>query len=338
MIKGISQPGYVIPPVNSGRSNYSSANFTAQPNFEAQSGKNKQKENSHKVFWGALLLGAVGVATALIVKKIKANSELTKLKKEIETFYNKSWDDLMKYMNRDTNSTNLQIEKPNLKFFSTKNNETLGNYVPNTNDIELNLHHLKQDMYLSYNDTQISIASLEDLEKLRKDKVIDDSWTIKKLNDKEKVFVQAHVIAHEQRHCVQYHTVLNDINYGPEFLLKDKAKQIKESMPNLSQEELMKLAKKVSPYWVNFKPKGKLKNIKLLLPIRLKNGNEVYFTTESFARNISEYTSKDRNKYDMNSLEIDANIFACLYLKTNKPIQEGCDPKVIKTDSINKFV
>lgn len=349
MVNNISQQNWTIPLSYQNGSIYSPAyqmgDFHSSTIFTAnQMNKTQQKENkSHKILWGALILGAAGIATALILKKTSANNELAKYKKEVEGLYNGTWENVTKHFDK-----NLKIEKPQLKVIKDKNDTNLATYMHSDNSITYNLYNvnkLKSYEYVVYKGdlvqsrSKFPLHTLEDIEKLKKEGHIDDTWTIKKLNEKEKELYLKFTLLHEQRHCLQGHLILNDSNYGAKFLLEEEAKAIKVNHPNLSEADAMEKAKKNSPYLVNFKPNGNHSNLKLSSPVTY-DGKPIYFTTKNFAQNTAEYTSKDAQKYKMNSLEIDANIFASLLLNSKENLV-GCDEKIAqiitRTSQIEAF-
>lgn len=329
LINSISQSNCVIPPVSQKKSVSSPAIFTGYPTERAQ----QTEKKSHKFLWGALFLGAAGVATAMIIKKTSATNELNKFKKEFKGLYDQTWDDIVKHFD----SKNLKIEKPELKIIKDEKSTELARYIKANNSIEINSHlvnkykpyeyaifNVEKDMVFARGN--FPLHTLEEIEKLKKDGLIDSSWTIQKLNPKEKELYTKFMLAHEQRHCLQLHTVLNDSNYGSKFLLEDEAKHLKTKNPKLNDLEAMEHAKKNSPYLANFKPINNKSNLMLSCPVKYDE-KQIFFTTKNFAKNITEYTSKDAQKYDMNSLEIDANIFASLYLRSKENIA-GCDEKI----------
>lgn len=85
MVNSLSQQNWTIPPSYQNGSIHSPAIFTAN-----QMNKTQQKENkSHKILWGALILGAAGIATALILKKTSCNKEWANVKEATAYFKQK---------------------------------------------------------------------------------------------------------------------------------------------------------------------------------------------------------------------------------------------------------
>lgn len=349
MINAIRQSNCVIPPVNRSGGRYSPVNFTASQNQNEQDSKTQERNlDQNKIFWGAVALGSA-IGLAIIGKK---EFPMLKLKFQVKRSYDKIWKDVVK----DFDKANLQIEKPKLKFSFNKNSNTWGHYDFRTNSIEMNLHHLKNKEYLIYKGDGKSrifrsggepFFNLNDIEKMKEEGKLDSSWSIKKATLAEKLFYSNAKIAHEQRHCAQFHLILNDSQFGSNFILKDTVEQLKKIKHNLSEEELLNLAKNESPYLANFKPKRDVTNLHLTLQATVE-GKKHVFMTKNFARNFSEYTDKDLNKYNINSLEIDANAYAWTYIKFNKEIQKGCGDDVLafilnlqkaeNADNISRFV
>lgn len=331
MINAISQSNCVISPlINKPGVRYSPVNFTALPN------QNKQdsKEIKQSLLTGAILGAAIGLA-AIVHKEIKVN----KLKKMISKRYDDIWVEVLKSID----TTKIQIEKPKLKFSRYEKSNHLADYSSD-NKITVNLHHFKTREYVVYNDRGDIITSgdkplftLKEIKKKKKDGLIDSSWTVKKLNDNEKLLDMSFLLAHEIRHCVQNHFILNDSNFGPNYLLlKDIAEEWKKAHPNLSQDELLKVAKKKNPYWANFKPKGDYKNLELRSSATV-GGEKIYFSTEELVKSFLNYTpgEKDFDKYSLNALEVDANAYAITYLQSHPDLKEGCD-NIITKIIINK--
>lgn len=350
MISVIRQSNCVIPPVtNKPIGKYPPVNFTASQTQNDQDFKVKESsQDQNKILWGAIGLGSA-IALAIIGKK---EFPMLKLKFQVKRSYDKIWKDMVK----DFDKANLQIEKPKLKFSFDKNSNTWRHYDFRTNSIEMNLHHLKNKEYLIYKGEGKNrvfrtagepFFNLNDIEKMKEEGKWDNSLSIKKATLAEKLFYSNAKIAHEQRHCAQFHLILNDSQFGPNFLLKDTVDKLKKIKPNLSEEELLNLAKKDNPYLANFKPKRDVTNLHLTLQATVE-GKEHVFMTKNFARNFSEYTDKDLDKYAINSLEIDANAYAWTYLKFNKEIQKGCGEDVLafilnlqkseNADNISRFV
>lgn len=326
MISAIKQSNCVIPLViNKSGVRYSPVNFTALPNQNKQDFKTKEVKQA--LLTGAILGAVIGLA-AIVHKEIKVN----KLKKMISKRYDDIWTEVLKSID----TTRIQIEKPKLKFSRYEKSPYLANYSSD-NKITVNLHHFKTREYVVYNDKGDIITSgdkplftLKEIKKKKKEGLIDSSWTVKKLNDNEKLFDMSFMLAHEIRHCVQKHFILNDSNFGPNYLmLKSITEEWKKAHPNLSQEELLKVAKKKNPYWANFKPKGDYKNLELRSFV---GGKRIYFSTEEIVKNFLNYTpgEKDFDKYSLNALEVDANAYAIGYLQSHPNLKEGCDDIITK--------
>lgn len=319
----------------------SPVNFTSAQNPDQNISQNK-RNTGKKILIGTLLLGAAGVATALIFKKINAGSEVGKLKKTVTNIFNETWEDVLK----KSGAEDLKLKKPSLKISYDKEENELGHYAICDNSITINMHHLNTYEYVVRKDkkfmakgTTLPFHTMEQVEQLKKDGKIDSSWTVQKLTQAEKLFYLRHVIAHEQRHCLQFHSILNDADYGPRFLLEASAKKLKEKYPEKSPDELMKIAKQIYPYFTKFKNSGTKRGINLTLPG--ENGpRKVIYGSKDFAQNYTEYNSKFDGKvlpseYDLNLLEIDANNFASKYLDLNKQNQEGCSEDIVKI--VTKF-
>lgn len=323
-------------PLNQARNFYLPSNFT---NSEQETSERK-KNNFFKYLGGVFLLGAAAITTILIVKKPLPSSELGNFKKEIEGMYNEVW----QYVLRHCDANNITIEKPEIKFIKEEN-KTIAAYCKHDNSIVFNLHNindLKSHEYIAYNLEKngcytgeyesYPLLSLKDIEELRNQGKIDNSWIVKKLNKNEQDLCLKALIAHEQRHCLQQHIILNDSKYGPKFFLEDLAIKIKKDNPKLSDEEVIKQAKKELPYLANFKTKKEMANLTLSCPV-IYNKKKIRFATSTLAKDTIEYTSKNREKYDMNSLEIDANLFSAHYLNENSKLMKDWDENNFKTIS-----
>lgn len=318
MISGISQVNFAGYPLKT-------ANKSFQPPFMSNSLDNKQEKKQNKVkkiILGGIFLGAAVGVSFVAHKQI----QLHKLKTKISKNYDEIWKDMLKLIDENK----FQIEKPKLKFSNKKSSKSLGFYNPSTNDITINLHHFKNGEYIAYNKEgdvigkgSHGIFSLQEIENLKKEGVINDSFTVKKLNEAEKMFALNATLVHEQRHCLQFHCVLNDADFGPQYLLKEKAKGLMKDNPNLTLDELIEKVKKEFPYWTNFNPKKNCKNLKLITSLITERG-QLALSSKNIARNILEYTSSDIEKYNLNSLEVDANNYALRYLETHPKLKEGC--------------
>lgn len=346
MISVVNQANYVIPPMDKPGGRYFPANFTSFVDQNEQGSKAKEKNlNQNKILWGVVALGSAIVLFIIGKKEIP----MMKLKLQIRKSYDEIWEDVLKTIDQSV----IKIEKPKLKFSLTEK-DLLGVYQRKNNSIEVNLNAIKNNEYITYNlEKNLGISAgaplmpLEEIQTLKKDGVIDDTWIIKKVNKHEKNLAINYALAHEQRHCVQYHYILNDANCGPESLLKNVASKLKKAEPNLSDEKLMEDAKKICPYIVNFKPKGEHRDLTLVSTFSHK-GKKATYSTKHLVQNDLEYTLADEAKYDINTLEIDANSFAENYLKTHKKdLQKGCDDFIVKlimsatkhanTEKISKF-
>lgn len=348
MISAIQQSNCVIPSVKpTGRFSPASESFIDTTSFGHK--EKKQKTSSFtKTILVCLVLGAAGGLAALGHKQLK----LHKLKKEIQSHYDKAWE----YASKGFKNANLQIQKPKLKYYSDPNTPTTGVYNKGHNFIRLNLHKFESMEYIVYKgkgnkrmfmlEGGMPFFDLNGVEKMKKDKLIDASWQIRKATHAEKMFALNATIAHEQRHCVQYHFILDDSEYGPNFLLKDFADKLIKESPHLSAEEAMQLAKKHNPYWANFKPKGNTKGLCLELPTTV-NGQNIGFKAKNLAYNHSHYDKTDFDKYLSNTLEVDARTFEIDYL-SRKDVQRDCAEDLIditlnarrkdNTEGITKFI
>lgn len=329
MISAIQKSDSLVSPIVKKSDRKSSAE-----NFSASTHQNEQDyytSQRNKVISAGILLGAAGLVSAIAYKKFKFNSELTKFKKDLGALYDKTWECISESFDK----ANLKIEKPNLTFFTDKNSKEWGGYVPGKNLIRINLNKFTNHEYvICKNDKRfitkgsMPFLTLKDAEQLVKDKQLDSSWSIKKANYEEKLFYWNHIVSHEQRHCEQYHLILNDLQFGPKFLLRGAATKLMKSKTDLSEKEAMNLAKSQNPYWKDFKPKRDIKNLFLMLSSIFK-GKRVLFSAKNLARNHAEYTLDDVEKYILNSLEIDANDFGLKSLKENKEGQQNCRKEIL---------
>lgn len=345
MISAVKQSNCVIPPVtNKPGGRYSPVNFTASPAQNEQDSKTKERKTA---LITGVVLGIVGAAALFIYKRGKYNKDFTKI-------FDKTWENVSK----DFNKEGMKIKKPFLGFFSSKKADEWAAYMPGGNDIIINLHKFNNYEYFVYKSGNgrtrfqsmggIPLFNTEGIEKLKKDKIIDDSWIIEKANHAEKMFCWNYLIAHEQRHCAQFHVMLNDSKVGPEGLLKDVADKLRKSKSGLSEEEAMKIAKRRYPYWTNFKTNGKFENVYLTMHNVTQDGKHILLGSKHLARNAAEYTFEDLEKYKLNSLEMDANTFAENYVRSNKEIQQGCRENILNiimgaqklsnSKNIDKFV
>jgi hypothetical protein len=348
VISAIQQSNCVIPSaMGKPRVDYLPADFADSTSFGKKEKKYKTS-NVTKALAVSLVLGAAGALVAIGHRQIK----LHKLKKEISGLYDKAWE----FTSKSFNKANLQIEKPKLKYFFDSDPKSYGSYNQGTNVIRLNLHKFESKEYIVYKGEgkkrvfmvkdKFPFLDLKDIEKMKKDGVIDGSWSTRKATHEEKLFAFNATIAHEQRHCIQYHFILNDSDFGADYLLKDFATKLRAKESDLSQEEAMRLARRYHPYWANFKPKGNTKNLCLLLPAIVK-GQDVGFNTKHLARNYSSYNNKNIDEYFANALEIDARAFEWAYL-SREEVQKGCAEDVVamilnvqkqeNTEGITKFM
>lgn len=322
MISAIQQSNCVIPSVKTAGSR-SSANFA-----DATSFGHKEKKHKTNIFTKTILvclvLGAAGGLAAIGHRQIK----LHKLKKEIQGRYDKAWD----YVSKGFNKAQLQIEKPKLKYYSDPEAKTYGMYLQGQNIIRLNLHEFQSREFVIYKgdgaqrkfmtEDGYLLFATKGIEQMKKDKLIDDSWSIRKATMAEKLFTLDATIAHEQRHSVQYHFLLDNSEFGPDYFLKDFADKLRKKAPHFSEEEAMQLAKRHNPYWVNFKPKGNTRDLCLLLPTPV-DGQDIGFKAQHLAKNHSRYNRTDLDEYFSNTLELDARAFELDYL-SRKDVQQDC--------------
>jgi len=308
---------------------YSRVNFTSNPQNTTQIHKKKDNTVSHILLGlGALAVASLGIA---FLPKMKNFAESVKLKREFKRIYNNIWTEVSQTFEQK----GLKIVKPSLGFSKDEKSINIGAYRPGSNKIIINLHQYNSYEYIIHRNKSflargnMTLHTLEEVEKLKKKGSIDSSWTVKKLNQSEKMFFFTHVMAHEQRHCAQFHLVLNDANFGPDFLLKHIAKNLKQKNPTKTSGELMKQAKLDCPYWANFKAPKKLTKLSLKAPIT-HNNHRIRFFARDFASNFERYTSKNWDKYRLNVLEIDANAFSANYLTKNKKFQTNCDKEIIR--------
>lgn len=330
MIDSIRQSNCVIPTVtNRRRVSHLPANFSAQSQNNALRKENK----SNELLWGTIGLAAMAAIGIIAHKQI----ELYKLKTKISKSYDEIWKEVIK----GVNTSKLQIEKPKLEYFSEnkKNASVLAYYCADDNIVKINFSKFQNNEYIIYNyDKKLAISgnnslfSLSDIEIKKKNGEIDDSWTIKKVSEKEKMLNLASIIAHEQRHCIQYHYLLNDADYGADYLLKKKFALSEERNKNLSAEEIKRWKKINSPYLFSFKPKKE--NRHLMMPTTIVyDGKHFGISTKSLSKHnvLSRSKEEERNKYKINILEIDANAFASKYLKNHPELQKGCDKIIAQT-------
>lgn len=307
----------------------------------------KEKQQRDTLLWSGIALGSA-IALFIIGKK---EIPMLKLKSQIKKSYNKIWEDVLKTIDQ----SKIQIEKPKLKMFSDTKGPTQFEYSIADNSIGVNLNTIKNNGYIAYNlEKKLAVSAgayplmtLDEINMLKKQGTIDATWIVKKVNEQEKMLAINYALAHEQRHCVQKHYILNDANYGAKSILENAVIKLKKSNQNLSEEKLMEKAKKICPYVVNFKPKGEYKDL-VLLSTYTYNDKRIGYATKHLVRNDLEYTSTDIEKYNLNTFEIDANTFAESYLKTYKKLQKGCDDFVVKfitnmtkklnTKNISKFL
>lgn len=326
MISAIQKSNYVIPPATKKpQVEYSPVNFSAKPE--------NQKKESHWLLWSVLGAGALTVAGVLIHKHIKVNKVENKLEQEVRGLYDKAWE----YTSNCFDKDKIKIEKPELKYFSEPDSKSYGHYNPANNIIKLNLDKFEKMEFLVHKGKGEKIEFMEtngfpllsskDIEKLKKEGVLDNTWTIKKASHSEKLFALGATIAHEQRHCAQYHLILNDSDFGADYLLRDIAAKTREQNPKVSEEEAMKLARNLHPYWANFKPKSNVNKLTLRLPARL-NGQSIGLSTAHFVKNHATYTTKDMEEYLSNTFEVDARAFSWAFLKI-KENQKGVSDEVL---------
>ena len=313
------------PPLIQNRGNVSCPYFSAAPKTTSSNEKSLNK----KVLWGTVAIGSA-IALALIGKKqIKS----FKFQMDVKKNYNNIWQGILKSF--DSSKNKIQIKKPELKLISGKNNQDLGQYIVDKNEIGINLDWYMTDKYISYNKQKDCFSAInsrvlfskEEIEKFKRNGYIDDTWTIQKLTDKEKMLAIVSTLVHEQRHCVQNHIILNDIDYGPEYLLKELAKKQRKLKPGLSEEESIKKAKENCTYLANFNSKGGFKNLELPSTVIYKN-QRISFTAKELADATFNYAS-DGKQYDFNLLEVDANSFALAYLNGHPELQKGCSKEVV---------
>lgn len=322
MISAIQQSNCVIPFVKSTGSR-SPASFADTTSFG-------QKEKKHKTssFTKAILISLVLGAAAGIVAIGHRQLKLYKLKKEIQTHYDKAW----KYVSKGFNQAKLQIEKPKIKYYSDPEAKSYGGYISGQNVVRLNLHEFESREFVVYKnegqkiefkpDNGFLLFNSKEIEQMKKDKLVDESWKIRNATKAERMFTMNAIIAHEQRHCVQYHFLLDNSEFGPECFLKNFADKLREKAPHWSEEEAIRLAVKHNPYWANYKPKGNTKDLGLVFPT-LVNGQEVGFNAQELARNHAQYDKTNLDKYFSNALELDARAFEIEYL-SRKDVQSGC--------------
>lgn len=335
MIRAISQVNPQNPAINRYNGDFSYAKPSSiRPKFTSIQPQEHNK-NEHKTLYKILLgtaIASIGILCISRLSKIKSLVEKTTLKKEFKTRFDNIWNEVSK----DFEQKGLKIEKPQLNFSKNEDLKNLGSYFPTHNKVSLNLSYFNNIEYIAYKKNGRKIErfynfplSEKELTKLKSKNKINDNWTIKKLNENEKLFFFTHVMSHELRHCAQFHLILNDSAYGAKFLLKNLAKKLKVNNPNSTNEELMELAKTSAPYWAKFKPSQILSNLSINAPITHDN-RKVRFYTSAFARHYEHYNKNSYDKYRLNALEIDANAFASAYLNKNKKFQTNCDPAVLK--------
>lgn len=331
MIKPIIQSNCVIPTVtNSRRGIDSSANFTAQ----YQNNASEKEKKSNNLLWTVVGLAAMTTVGIIAHKQI----EIHKLKVKIS----KSFDEVWKNIVKDIDTNKFQIEKPKLEYFSeeNKNSSVLAYYCADDNVVRINFPKFQNDEYIVYNyDKKLAISSgnnslfpASEIEVMRQKGEIDNSWTIKKVSDKEKMLNLASIIAHEQRHCVQYHYLLNDADYGADYILRKKFALSKEINQNLSKEEIETWKKINSPYLFGFKPKKQIRGLNMPTNI-IYNNKRFSISTKSLDKHnaLSRKGKESDDKYALNLLEIDANAFAANYLKKHPEHQKGCDKIIAQT-------
>lgn len=297
---------------NQNRGVISHLNFTSKT---AQNDDN-QKASLKKIVYGGLLLGITGIAAFLVKKHI-----------DFVKIYNDIWKDVTKGID----TSKIQIKKPKFIYTFSKKGKSIGGYNEAYNLIGINLRYFLENKYLVYKSADGHLVlnnirpvhSLKSIEELKKKGVIDNSCIIKKLNFKERKLLISRTIAHEQRHCLQFHFILNDADYGADFLLNDYAKRHSKSL---------EAAKNANPYLTRFKSKTENHNLLLETDI-IPGNNKLCLSTKDLARNISEYGGEGKETYEnyvLNSLEIDANAFASSYLKNHPEIQQNCDENISK--------
>lgn len=326
MISAVKQTKIIIPSIIGRQEKQCSmANFTG---LSVQKNVQPKIKNSEILFWGVF-------AAAIVVVNPKAVSipVSSKLKQEFEEIYDRAWEDV----NKDAKQSKIKMEKPKIKFYFNTSSDECAGYYSGINAVRINLYMFNACEYVAYKDKKfasrghIPFFSLKEMEKLKKDGLIDDSWTVRKVNHAEKMFYWNYVISHELKHCEQSHLILNNPKFGSDFLLGDAVAKSKELHPILPESFIRLLAIKNNPYWSKFKADKNNNNLNLKLHTIYKD-NQFDFTAEDFAKNQAKYSYKEArenpDKYILNLLEVDANSFATNYIKLHKDIQTGCRKEI----------
>lgn len=312
-------------PVTAGIKNVLSPSFSATLKVEDK--EDKEKKNKHKkALLIGFILGGISILSPIALKQAKS----TLLKIQVTKFYNNVWDEIIEVMD----TTKYQIEKPLLSFSNRIEDSVLGLYDAGKNIVQINLKSLRNDEYMAYKGNltmrkgDYALFSEKEIEELKQKGRINDSWIIQKLNKNEKSLYLNHLLAHELRHCIQYHLILNDAEYGAKALLQQLEKKIKKLNPTFTKEQIKDLARKTNTYWCSFKPKEKHSDLGLPC-LKDDNWQKKYFSTKELYGSTKTYKHYG-DEYTLNALEIDANAYAAAYLDKYKNLYSGCDGTIVK--------
>lgn len=283
---------------------------------------------------GGLIALGLGAAAALATRKIKAGKVLSELKfkEQVSKVYDEGWTRLL----ADTGEQVGSMKKPELDFSvpNTTINVACARYNSSENKMHINLDFFKKHNYFVYTESggRIKIPaknevlfSQEEISQMRADRLIDEAFKVKKATREEMLLAIQTLLAHEQRHVAQIHTILNDSTLGPEKMIGILVKDIMKKNQGISLETAMEQAMREAPYWVNYDKRGSISNRVLGTKISYNDTN-LKLSGKIIEDSLEDaYTSVVANDaYRLNLLELDANAWANHCLSQINTPPEGC--------------